>query len=79
MQGAIMFLIGVLFCFVTMSILAGVSYSTAFNLGRAAGMCQGTLIAAKWLCKKRAPKEMGSPPQQTPNTQRDEMGSYSSG
>ena len=57
MKDLIIFLLGVLTCFLTLTTVVGISYSSAVILGRGLGMCSGVLLAAKIFIKNRASEE----------------------
>jgi hypothetical protein len=54
MKDVLIFLCGFLCCFLTISIVAGISYRGAVILGRGIGLCEGVLLASKLLFKKCA-------------------------
>ena len=68
MNSLAMFLLGVLFCFLTITTIVGISYSAAVVLGRGLGMCQGVLLVTKIFFKNRAAKTKGAQLTQATNS-----------
>ena len=70
MNNLAMFFLGALSCFLIISTIVGISYSSAVLLGKGIGMCSGVLLDSKIFMKNRAAKS-GAQPTRATNTGMD--------